>query len=247
MHEVRHISVYIARRPAEVYEFAADPRNLPRWAAGLARSEVRADGDEWVAEAPFGRVRVRFVERNTLGVADHDVTLPSGATIRNPMRVVPNGEGSEFVFTLIRHPGMSDKQFAKDRAAVESDLRALKGLLELSERLFAYGTLQLEAVQLATFARRLAGTRDALPGFELAPLEIEDEAVIAVSGKAQHTMARFTGRASDVVSGTVFAVSPDVIQSADQYEVAAVKRVAVVLQSGARASVYVDARYTPSS
>ncbi len=36
MHDVRHISVYIARRPAEVYEFASNPRNLPRGAAGLA-------------------------------------------------------------------------------------------------------------------------------------------------------------------------------------------------------------------
>ena len=54
MHDVQHISVYIARRPAEVYEFASDPRNLPRWAAGLARSEVRRDGDEWIADAPFG-------------------------------------------------------------------------------------------------------------------------------------------------------------------------------------------------
>jgi hypothetical protein len=33
-------------RPAEAYEFSSDPRNLPRWAAGLARSEVRRDGDE---------------------------------------------------------------------------------------------------------------------------------------------------------------------------------------------------------
>jgi hypothetical protein len=247
MHDVRHISVYIACRPAEVYEFASNPRNLPLWAAGLAGSEIRKDGDEWVADAPFGKMRVRFVERNAFGIMDHDVELESGVTVRNPMRVVANGDGSEFVFTLIRQPGMSEEQFAKDRAAVESDLRTLKGVLERTERLFAYGTLQLEAVQTATFGRRLTGARDALRGFELAPLEIQDEAVIAVSGKAQHTMARFTGRASDVIPGTVFAVSPDEIQSADQYEVAAVKRVAVVLQSGARAWVYVDARYTPSS
>jgi hypothetical protein len=31
---------------------------------------------------------------------DHDVTLPSGETLSNPMRVVPNGTGSEVVFTL---------------------------------------------------------------------------------------------------------------------------------------------------
>jgi hypothetical protein len=53
--------------------------------------------------------------------------------------------------------------------------------------------------------------------------------VVAISGKAHHTMAKFTGRASDVVSGMVFAVTPDEIQNADKYEVAAVKRVAVVL------------------
>ena len=113
------------------------------------------------------------------------------------------------------------------------------------ERLFSYGTLQLESVQMATFGRQLAGTSDALVGFELASLEIEDRAVIEISGKAQHTMAKFTGRASDVIAGSVFAVTPDEIQNADKYEVAAVKRVAVVLQSRVRAWAYVDARYVP--
>jgi hypothetical protein len=73
---------------------------------------------------------VRFVQRNSLGVMDHAVTLESGATIHNPMRVVPRGEGSEFGFTLMRQPGMSDRQFAKDKAAIEKDLTTLKDLLE---------------------------------------------------------------------------------------------------------------------
>ncbi len=115
-----------------------------------------------------------------------------------------------------------------------------------TEFLFSYGTLQLEAVQMATFGRQLAGTSDALGGFELVSLKIEDQAVVAISGKAHHTMAQFTGRASDVVSGTVFGLTPDEVRNADEYEVAAVKRVAVVLQSGVRAWAYVDARYPPS-
>lgn len=130
MYDVQHLSIYIARRPAEVYEFASDARNLPRWAAGLARSEVQREGDAWIVEAPFGKVRVKFTEPNALGVLDHDVTLESGVTVHNPMRVVPRGEGSEFLFTLIRQPGMSDEQFASDRAAVEQDLKTLKHLLE---------------------------------------------------------------------------------------------------------------------
>jgi hypothetical protein len=84
-----------------------------------------------------------------------------------------------------------------------------------------------------------------LPGFELVSLQIEDPAVVAISGKAQHTMAKFTGRASDVVSGTVFAVTRQEVLNADGYEVPAVKRVAVVLQSGTRAWAYVDARHAP--
>jgi hypothetical protein len=130
MHEVQHVSVFIARPPAEVYEFASDPKNLPRWASGLARSEVRRVGDEWIADAPFGEVKVRFAPRNAFGVMDHDVTLASGVAVHNPMRVVPNGAGSELTFTLLRRPEMSDEDFARDRDTVESDLRRLKQLLE---------------------------------------------------------------------------------------------------------------------
>jgi hypothetical protein len=54
-------------------------------------------GGEWIAEAPEGKVKVRFTERNELGVLDHDVILESGARIHMSMRVIPNGSGSEVV------------------------------------------------------------------------------------------------------------------------------------------------------
>jgi hypothetical protein len=134
MNDVHHISLYIARPPGEVYEFASDPRNMTRWASGLARSDISKDGDAWIADSPAGKVRVRFAQPNPFGVMDHDVTLESGVTVHNPMRVVPNGEGSEFVFTLIRQPGMSDAQLAQDKSTVENDLKTLKALLERKTR-----------------------------------------------------------------------------------------------------------------
>ena len=129
------LTVHIARPAEAVYAFASDPRNLPRWAAGLARSEVREEGDAWIAEAPFGTVRIRFAPRNVEGVLDHDVTLESGEVVHNPMRVVPSGRvgESDFTFTLIRRPEMSDEQFDEDRRAVEADLQTLKRLLESGE------------------------------------------------------------------------------------------------------------------
>lgn len=130
MHEVKHISIYIDCNPSDVYEFATSPKNLPRWAAGLASSEVKKEGDSWVAEAPFGKVKIRFTEKNSFGVMDHDVELDSGVVVHNPMRVVANGDGSEFIFTLLRQSGMSEEQFAEDAGAVEKDLRTLKEFLE---------------------------------------------------------------------------------------------------------------------
>lgn len=125
----RTITVPINRPPAAVYEFSSNPENLPQWVKSFCLS-VRKTDDEWQMETPSGWVGIRFVPANELGVLDHVVTLPDGQSILNPMRVVDNGEGSEVMFTLFQLPGMSDQQFAKDAGMVETDLRALKAVLE---------------------------------------------------------------------------------------------------------------------
>ena len=58
------------------------------------------------------------------------ITTTDGTTFHNPMRVLPDGDGSELVFTLRRQPGMTDEEFARDAAAVNADLAAVKRLLE---------------------------------------------------------------------------------------------------------------------
>src|SRR5262245_15418478 len=113
-HPVRHISVDIEVPPAEVYAFASDPRNLPRWATGLSDGTIEEVNDVWVATAPMGTVRIRFAAPNDLGVLDHDVTLESGVTVHNPMRVVPNGDGSEVTFALFQLPGVTDEALETD-------------------------------------------------------------------------------------------------------------------------------------
>jgi hypothetical protein len=56
--------------------------------------------------------------------------------------------------------------------------------------LFSYGTLQQEDVQLATFGRRLAGTRDELLGFEPATVKIDDAATVRAIGRTEHANVR---------------------------------------------------------
>ncbi|WGY73374.1 gamma-glutamylcyclotransferase [Burkholderia cepacia] len=110
-----------------------------------------------------------------------------------------------------------------------------------SEHLFSYGTLQLERVQLATFGRKLDGHEDAMPGYAMTMLKIEDPEVVATSGKTHHPVAAYTGWAGDRVTGAVFAITREELQHADDYEVAAYRRDRVMLESGVSAWVYVDA------
>ncbi len=109
------------------------------------------------------------------------------------------------------------------------------------EQLFSYGSLQLEAVQLATFGRKLAGVSDALPGYCQTRIA-KDPSVIATSGEQYYLNAQFTGQDSDVVEGTRFQVTRAELERADIYEAAtAYKRVSVQLKSGTHSWIYVSA------
>jgi hypothetical protein len=127
--ESRHISARVDRPVGEVYDYASDPVNMPAWAPGLATSVQEVDG-RWVAESGMGRITIDFTGRNDYGVLDHQVTLPSGETVYNPMRVIADGAGSEVVFTLRRAPGVSDEEFERDTGLVQADLNTLKKVLE---------------------------------------------------------------------------------------------------------------------
>jgi hypothetical protein len=126
----QHISIGINRPMSEVYDFAADPLNLPKWAAGLAGSTVERDGQQWFTESPMGRVTFSFAPRNDFGVLDHDVTLPSGEIVYNPLRVISDGDNCEVVFTLCQRPDMTDEDFQRDAEAVAKDLSTLKSVVE---------------------------------------------------------------------------------------------------------------------
>jgi len=109
-----------------------------------------------------------------------------------------------------------------------------------TENLFSYGTLQTEAVQLATFGRRLEGKPDSLVGYSLTMIPIQDQDFVTLSGAAHHRNLQFTGIASDFVEGTVFTVTGKELEQADAYEPADYQRVLVQLRSGMNAWVYLS-------
>ena len=127
--EVRYLSISIDLEPEAVYAFTSNPENLPQWASGLGQGVKRA-GEHWEVKTQEGTVGLRFTPKNEYGVLDHTVVLSDGAEIYVPMRVMPNGNGSEVMLVLFRQPGMDDAEFARDAGLMQNDLLALKAILE---------------------------------------------------------------------------------------------------------------------
>lgn len=110
-----------------------------------------------------------------------------------------------------------------------------------NEKLFSYGTLQYEAVQISTFGRKLHGISDVLSGYRLDTIKINDPSVVETSGAATHPILVYTGNKKDEVTGIVFDITSKELQQADTYEVADYQRIRIQLNSGIHAWVYVSA------
>ena len=126
---VQHLTLTIDAGIEAVIAVAANPLQLPRWAAGLSAG-IRNEEGRWITDSPMGAVEVRFVGPTESGVLDHDVIMPDGAVVHNPLRVLRNDQGSEVVFSIFKRMGMTDDEFESDAALVSEDLARLKSLVE---------------------------------------------------------------------------------------------------------------------
>ena len=86
------------------------------------------------------------------------------------------------------------------------------------QRLFSYGTLRQENVQLTLFGRRLGASRISLPATRFPPsrsriLKLSDRA-----GLETHPIRVAAGNPALEVAGTVFLLSAAELEAADDYE-----------------------------
>ncbi|MCG6167674.1 SRPBCC family protein [Leptospira sp. FAT2] len=128
--ETKHVSISVGVSWKTAYEFLSEPKNFPEWASGLCKSIRPGPNEEWIIEAPQGTLKAIFTPKNPYGILDHTVILNETDRIANPLRILPNGEGSEILFTLFKTPNMTQEKFEEDAAWVKKDLNELKALLE---------------------------------------------------------------------------------------------------------------------
>ncbi|MBA3677147.1 MAG: gamma-glutamylcyclotransferase [Sphingosinicella sp.] len=110
-----------------------------------------------------------------------------------------------------------------------------------SHLLFSYGTLRQDDVQRALFGRLVEGQPDAVKGYVLSTVRIDDPDVVAKSGSAVHPIMVATGDPADEIEGMVFTISDSDLAAVDRYETAAYRRVEARLRSGRRAWAYEEA------
>jgi hypothetical protein len=123
------ISVTIERPADQVYEFVRDATTFSRYTT-LFKAVRPAGPDNWIADTDQGEMALRFAPQNSFRVLDHHVRLRPDLEVLNHMRVLPNADGAEVLFTVFQRPGMTDSEFEEDRKAVETDLYKLKSVLE---------------------------------------------------------------------------------------------------------------------
>ena len=112
--------------------------------------------------------------------------------------------------------------------------------MNITERLFSYGTLQKVEVQLETFGRELLGSSDVLLGYRLGVVEITDQSVIELSSESHHPISVITCDHADEIPGMVFEITAEELAQSDEYEVDEYQRVLAKLKSGKQAWVYVS-------
>jgi gamma-glutamylcyclotransferase (GGCT)/AIG2-like uncharacterized protein YtfP len=112
-------------------------------------------------------------------------------------------------------------------------------------RLFAYGTLRLEQVQTRLFGRQVPTTADALAGWRIEEIEIDDPQVVAVSGRSRHPVLVRSANPSDRIEGAVLALNAAELAAADAYEASSYVRTTARSDAGEQVDVYVLAESGP--
>jgi Polyketide cyclase / dehydrase and lipid transport len=120
-------SIGVGAPPSAVLGLVGDPAALPRWAPRFADRATPATGDRWTIAADGGAFDIRVRVRDEVGTVDFLAPDEDRGLFA---RVVPNGEGSALVLTLVVPAATPAAVVDQQRAVLEQELNAVRDLCE---------------------------------------------------------------------------------------------------------------------
>ena len=128
VHRAETRSIAIAAPPEVVHAYVADPPNLPAWAPAFADAVRPAEDGTWTVASGGAEFAIRLPASAAHGTAD----IVAAADPRRGafLRVLPNGDGSELLFTLVFAPGTPAAAIGRQMATVEEELAAVRRVVE---------------------------------------------------------------------------------------------------------------------
>lgn len=125
-------SVGLNRPARDVFEYIANPANLPEWASAF----LRADDASADLATPNGMVAIRLetIISQTSGTVDWRMTFPDGMVGWAYSRITPDGdESAVYSFVLMAPPvplEMLEGTLGQQMKTLENELVCLKARLE---------------------------------------------------------------------------------------------------------------------
>ena len=92
-------SININATPERVFDFVAEPTNLPKWALGF--SEV--DETSALMETPNGKMKIGLINiiNKEAGTIDSIMTMPDGSIGKAFSRVTENNDGKSAIYSFV--------------------------------------------------------------------------------------------------------------------------------------------------
>lgn len=125
-------TITIDAAPDNVHAFVSDLLRLPTWAIGFAKG-IRQDGERWLVTLGSGdEVEIRADSDRAARTVDFVIVPAPGVEAAAPTRVLANGTGAEYLFTLFQAPDTPDEAFEQQAAELRRELTVLKAHVESS-------------------------------------------------------------------------------------------------------------------
>ncbi len=123
-----HQSISIKCTPQKLFDFISNPLNWPLYSEFNLKVEKKEG--YWLIETPQGPLKHVIISDKQYGIMDTIITLPSGNDMLVPSRILPNGNGTEYVVTHFQPGEVSTTIFESWLQGVDRNLNRLKKIME---------------------------------------------------------------------------------------------------------------------